>query len=73
MVVIAGQRQGLFLPSVWAQLDEPDRFVTELFRKAGLAPGSWPAGTQVHRFTTSTHRRGPGLARTDQRAIRASR
>ncbi len=73
VVVTAGRRQGLFLPSVWVQLPEPDRFVAQLFRKAGLAAGSWPAGTQVHHFTTSTYRRGPDRTRPDGTAIRASR
>lgn len=73
VVVRAGGRQGLFLPSVWGQLPDPDAFVAQLFHKAGLTPGSWPVGTQAHRFTTTTYRRGPSRRPADPAGIRASR
>lgn len=73
VVVRAGRRQGLFLPSVWAQLSDAEAFVGQLFRKAGLVAGSWSTITQVYRFTTTTYRRGPGPERTDQATLRSSR
>lgn len=73
LVVRAGGRQGLFLPSVWEQLPEPAAFVAQLFHKAGLAPGTWPPGTQAHRFGTTRYRQGPSLGPSDAEAIRAFR
>jgi len=73
VVVRTGRRQGLFLPSVWDLLPNAPTFVAQLFRKAGLTPGTWPPGTEVHRFGTTTYRRDPGLHPTDTETIRASR
>jgi uncharacterized protein len=39
-----------FLPSVWEQLSDPADFVAALWRKAGLAPGTWLDGAVVHRY-----------------------
>ena len=41
LILEDGDRRGLFLPSVWAQVPEPARFVRQLKRKAGLAPDHW--------------------------------
>jgi AmmeMemoRadiSam system protein A len=57
LVIEAGSRRGLFLPSVWEQLPDPDEFLDRLYRKAGIAPRSWPPGMQASRFTTETHSR----------------
>ena len=45
VVVDAGRRRATFLPAVWEQLPEPPAFLSALWRKAGLAPGEWPAET----------------------------
>jgi hypothetical protein len=47
VVVEAGRRRATFLPAVWEQLPEPRAFLSALWRKAGLAPGEWPAGTEI--------------------------
>jgi MEMO1 family protein len=47
VVVTAGHHRATFLPAVWEQLPEPSAFLAALWRKAGLAPGAWPAGTTV--------------------------
>ncbi len=73
LVVRAGGRQGLFLPSVWEQLPDPAAFVAKLFHKAGLAPGTWPPGTEAQRFGTTSYRRDPSLGPRGPEAIRAFR
>ncbi len=47
VVVEAGRRRATFLPAVWEQLPEPRAFLSALWRKAGLSPGEWPAGTAI--------------------------
>ncbi|HYN57398.1 MAG TPA: AmmeMemoRadiSam system protein B [Motilibacterales bacterium] len=47
VVVEAGRRRATFLPAVWEQIPEPQAFLSALWRKAGLAPGEWPAGTAI--------------------------
>jgi len=51
LLIGAGARQAVFLPSVWEQLPEPAEFVEHLFRKAGLSPTVWPDDLCAHRFT----------------------
>lgn len=58
VVVQVGHRRGLFLPDVWAQLPHPIDFLTHLWRKAGLRPGSWPSGLEASRFVTQRFERG---------------
>jgi AmmeMemoRadiSam system protein A len=50
-VLLTSRRgRGTFLPSVWEQVPTPDRFLDELWRKAGLRLGSWPADLLVERY-----------------------
>ena len=51
LLIAAGTRQAVFLPSVWDQISSAETFVTQLFAKAGLALGSWPANLQAFVFT----------------------
>jgi hypothetical protein len=51
VLLAAGGRRGTFLPAVWQKLPEPERFVSQLVRKAGL-PGGWPADARAWRYTT---------------------
>ena len=51
VLLAAGDHRGTFLPAVWAKLPEPEQFVGQLVRKAGLAE-AWPAGARVWRYTT---------------------
>ncbi len=57
LLIGAGARQAVFLPSVWAQLPSPVEFVEHLFRKAGLVPRPWPIDLRAHRFTAQKIRR----------------
>jgi AmmeMemoRadiSam system protein A len=50
LLVESGRHRGTFLPSVWAQVPEPARFLSMLWDKAGLRPGVWPAGLRVWRY-----------------------
>ena len=52
LLVEAGSHRATFLPSVWEQVDGVDQFLTLLWRKAGLRPGSWPRRLSVHRYRT---------------------
>jgi len=40
----------LFLPSVWEEIDRPERFLGALKQKAGIADGPLPAGFVAQRF-----------------------
>ena len=46
-----GQR-ATFLPSVWKTLAEPETFIDQLWRKAGLEVGFWHPDLQLARYTT---------------------
>lgn len=41
-----------FLPAVWDSLPNPERFITELKRKAGLQPGYWSETLRCYRYRT---------------------
>ncbi len=44
--------QATYLPSVWEQLPDPEQFVSELRRKAGLSAQGWSSSTRVYRYRT---------------------
>lgn len=48
LLLVQGRRQATFLPKVWASLCEPETFLAELRRKAGI--DAWSAATQVFRY-----------------------
>jgi hypothetical protein len=50
LILESGQRRALFLPSVWAQIPEPEQFIAALLRKAGIE--GWPRDLRAFRFTT---------------------
>jgi AmmeMemoRadiSam system protein B/AmmeMemoRadiSam system protein A len=50
LIIRDGQRQALFLPSVWAQIPNPQIFLRQLKLKAGLSAGHWSEGLQAYRF-----------------------
>lgn len=53
VVVESGRRRATFLPAVWRHFDDDtSAFLDALWRKAGLAPGTWPRGTRCSRYTT---------------------
>jgi AmmeMemoRadiSam system protein A len=40
-----------FLPQVWESLPEPERFLDELLKKAGLSPGHWSGSLTFKRYS----------------------
>lgn len=50
LMIEDGAARALFLPSVWEQLPDPERFLSHLRLKAGLAPDHWSAGLRASRF-----------------------
>jgi AmmeMemoRadiSam system protein A len=52
LIIDDGRHRGTFLPSVWAQLPEVADFLGQLWLKAGLQPGDWPADLRVARYRT---------------------
>lgn len=66
LVLQQGGRMGVFIPEMWKQLPEPERFLYHLKRKAGLPTDRWLPGTRVERFTAEVfaepHGHPPGDA-----------
>lgn len=60
LLISTGTRQGVFLPAVWEQLPDPEVFLDQLQRKAGLPPGRWPPGMRAFRFTAEHFARRAG-------------
>jgi AmmeMemoRadiSam system protein A len=52
LVLEAGRHRSTLLPSVWPKVRDAADFLAVLWRKAGLVPGEWRAGTVVSRYTT---------------------
>ncbi len=63
LLIAAGSRRAVFLPSVWEQLGSAETFLTHLFHKAGLAPASWPADLRAFVFTAEKFGRRVGIDR----------
>ena len=54
LIIRDGQRQSLFLPSVWEQIPEPLTFVRQLKLKAGLPADYWSDRFEAFRFETES-------------------
>lgn len=52
IIIRDGDRQGLFLPSVWKELPDKNEFLKNLKIKAGMNPGFWSNNIKVYRFRT---------------------
>ena len=50
LILSAGKRRALFLPSVWRHLPDARVFVRNLMAKAGFELNRWPAGLEARRF-----------------------
>ena len=50
LVFADGPVRSTFLPAVWNSLPEPERFLSELRRKAGLARDHWSPTVEVFRY-----------------------
>ena len=51
LLIEQGGRRATFLPAVWESLPEPDTFVRELERKAGLPDDAWTSPLRCRRYT----------------------
>ena len=54
LIIRDGDRQSVFLPSVWAQIPDPLSFVRQLKLKAGLPADHWSDGFEAYRFVTES-------------------
>ncbi|HEB98979.1 MAG TPA: AmmeMemoRadiSam system protein A [Thiotrichales bacterium] len=54
LILAADGRRGTFLPAVWKSLPEPERFLSELKRKAGLPADYWSDDVEVWRYSTES-------------------
>lgn len=54
LLVEEGGRRGTLLPAVWESLADPQRFVYELRRKAGLPGDHWSPTLQFYRYTAES-------------------
>lgn len=52
IVLRSGDRQALFLPSVWKELPDKREFLNNLKLKAGMTPSYWSDKIKVYRFYT---------------------
>ncbi len=50
LILECGEARGTFLPQVWDSLPEPEQFVAELKRKAGLSPDVSTAKCRIQRY-----------------------
>ncbi|MBI3527582.1 MAG: AmmeMemoRadiSam system protein B [Betaproteobacteria bacterium] len=53
IVLEYGDNRGTFLPQVWENLPDRRSFLTELKRKAGVAPDFWDDGVCLSRYTVA--------------------
>lgn len=52
LILDDGQHRATFLPAVWDALPNPERFVAELKRKAGLPVDYWSDTLRCYRYQT---------------------
>ena len=50
VVLHCGSKRGTFLPQVWESLPDPQRFLAELKRKAGLSTQYWSDDVRLFRY-----------------------
>ena len=65
LILAAGNRSALFLPSVWRQVPDARAFVRSLMAKAGLEANRWPEGLKAKRFRVEFVRRALAIGRLD--------
>jgi len=53
LLIQAGNHRATFLPSVWEQISDPDKFLEHLWVKATLKPGVWPENMKVWRYAAT--------------------
>lgn len=52
LILVENGRRATFLPSVWDSLSEPEAFLGQLKRKAGLSLHYWSDTVQAYRYST---------------------
>ena len=50
LIIEAGRHRATFLPQVWLQLPEPEHFLHQLLKKAGLPGDQWPPNIRCQRY-----------------------
>jgi AmmeMemoRadiSam system protein A len=63
LLIAAGSRRAVFLPSVWEQLPSAETFLDHLFHKAGLPLDWWPDDLRAFTFTADKFGRRAGVDR----------
>lgn len=66
-------RGATFLPAVWQQLPDPEEFVSQLERKAGVRQGSWSPARRLFRYGAESIAVGPALGGGEAQARLAGR
>jgi MEMO1 family protein len=77
LILSAGKRRALFLPSVWRHLPDARAFVRHLMAKAGFESNRWPEGLEARRFRVESFgapwrrvdAKDVGLEANDARAV----
>jgi AmmeMemoRadiSam system protein A len=54
LILQDGPHRATFLPAVWESLPEPNEFLAQLKRKAGLPADHWSDGIRFRRYRTET-------------------
>jgi AmmeMemoRadiSam system protein B/AmmeMemoRadiSam system protein A len=70
LILTAGKRRALFLPSVWRSVPDARAFVRHLTAKAGFDSNRWPEGLEARRFRVESF--GAPWRRTDSKDIEPS-
>jgi MEMO1 family protein len=70
LILTAGERRALFLPSVWRHVLDAREFVRHLMAKAGFEPNRWPEGLEARRFRVESF--GAPWRRVDSKDIALS-
>lgn len=70
LILTAGKRRALFLPSVWRSVPDARAFVRHLAAKAGFDSNRWPDGLEARRFRVESF--GAPWRRTDSKDIEPS-
>ena len=58
LILESGGARGTFLPQVWENLADPEQFVAELKRKAGLPPGVSTSKCSIRRYSVLKWKEG---------------
>jgi MEMO1 family protein len=67
LILTAGKRRALFLPSVWRKLPDARAFVQQLTAKAGFDSNRWPDGVEARRFRVESF--GAPWRRADSKGV----